>query len=75
MLRAHIETYGIGPGGRLFRTASGGPIGSSAHWLAWEQARKLGPATRSGGIAARRPSVRPASRSGLALAQRRRTGH
>jgi integrase len=42
MLRAHIETYGVGPGGRLFRTSSGGPVGGSAYWLIWEQARKLG---------------------------------
>jgi hypothetical protein len=41
MLRTHIETYGVGSGGRLFRTSSGGPIGSSAYWLVWEQARKL----------------------------------
>jgi integrase len=42
LLRAHIETYGVGEGGRLFRTSSGGPIGSSAYWLVWERARSLG---------------------------------
>jgi integrase len=31
-----------GPGGRLFRTSSGGPVGGSAYWLIWEQARTLG---------------------------------
>ena len=41
-LRAHVETFGVGPGGRLFRTSNGGPIGSSAYWLVWERARKLG---------------------------------
>ena len=42
LLRAHIDTYGVGAGGRLFRTSSGGPVGSSAYWLVWGQARSLG---------------------------------
>ncbi|GAA4640722.1 hypothetical protein GCM10023196_107340 [Actinoallomurus vinaceus] len=56
MLRAHIETYGVGSGGRLFRTSSGGPVGSSAYWLVWEQARKLGlPPARAESPLAGRP--------------------
>lgn len=55
LLRAHIDTYGMGSGGRLFRTSSGGPVGSSAYWLVWEQARKLGlpPARAESPLAAR----------------------
>jgi integrase len=62
LLLAHIDTYGVGSGGRLFRTSSGGAIGSSAYWLVWEQARKLGlpPALVDSPLAARPYDLRHA---------------
>jgi integrase len=41
ILLAHIEEYGAGPDGRLFRTERGGPVGSTAYTEVWQQARPL----------------------------------
>jgi integrase len=41
ILRAHIETYGAAPDGRLFQTERGGPIGSTAYTEVWQHARAL----------------------------------
>jgi integrase len=39
MLRALIGTYGTGPGGRLFRTARGGPLNDTGYGEVWHRAR------------------------------------
>jgi integrase len=39
MLRAHIARYGTGPGGRLFRTARGGPLNDTGYGEVWQRAR------------------------------------
>ncbi len=39
MLRAHIARYGTGPGGRLFRTARGGPLNDTGWGEVWQRAR------------------------------------
>jgi len=40
MLRAHLKTYGTGPGGRIFQTARGGIIQDSAYTAVWQAARQ-----------------------------------
>ncbi|TQE35276.1 site-specific integrase [Streptomyces ipomoeae] len=40
MLREHIETHGIAPDGRLFRTARGGLVQESGYGEVWARARK-----------------------------------
>lgn len=41
MLRAHIARYGTSPGGRLFRTARGGPLKDTGWGEVWQRARPL----------------------------------
>ncbi|WP_204358611.1 tyrosine-type recombinase/integrase [Streptosporangium sp. 'caverna'] len=41
ILRQHIEEYGTGPDGRLFRSERGGVIGSTAYTEVWQEARAL----------------------------------
>lgn len=39
ILRDHLDTYGTGPDGRLFRSPNGGGVGSSTYYRVWAQAR------------------------------------
>jgi integrase len=39
ILRAHIDRYGVGEDGRLFRTRTGGLISGSAYAKVWKEAR------------------------------------
>ena len=41
LLRAHIERFGAGDDGRLFRAVRGGPVRSQEYGAVWKQARKL----------------------------------
>jgi integrase len=41
LLRAHIETFGIAPDGRIFVGPRGGTIGDSTYLGIWHKARKL----------------------------------
>ncbi|MFD1498215.1 hypothetical protein ACFSIL_17555, partial [Streptosporangium lutulentum] len=41
ILRQHIDEYGTGEDGRLFRSERGGVIGSTAYTEVWQEARKL----------------------------------
>jgi integrase len=56
MLRAHIARYGTTPGGRLFRTARGGPLNDTGWGEVWQRARPKALTRCAAGIAAgRRP--------------------
>jgi integrase len=41
LLRAHIERFGVAEDGRLFRSATGGVIGSATYARVWQAARVL----------------------------------
>ena len=41
LLRAHIERFGTGQDGRLFRSANGNPILPSTWWQVWSKVRRL----------------------------------
>jgi integrase len=41
MLREHIERFGCGPDGRLFRSEQGNAIQPSTYWRVWQRAREL----------------------------------
>ncbi|MFO7399921.1 MAG: tyrosine-type recombinase/integrase [Actinomycetales bacterium] len=41
ILRQHIDEYGVGPDGRLFRSERGGVVASTAYTEVWQEARKL----------------------------------
>ncbi|GAA4225420.1 integrase [Streptosporangium album] len=41
ILRQHIDEYGTGEDGRVFRSERGGVIGSTAYTEVWQEARKL----------------------------------
>mgnify|MGYP002620877114 CR=1 FL=1 len=41
ILRQHIDEYGVGPDGRLFRSERGGGVASTAYTEVWQEARKL----------------------------------
>ena len=40
LLRAHLDRFGIAPGGRLFRGARGGMLSESSYGRIWRQARE-----------------------------------
>ena len=40
ILREHLETFGVGPGGRVFRSSSEGPLQETAYGKVWREARK-----------------------------------
>ncbi len=40
MLRAHIERFGVAPGGRLFRNQAGNYVDAAAYGTTWARARK-----------------------------------
>ena len=39
LLRTHIQTYGTGADGRLFRSENGNPIQPSTWWQGWQKVR------------------------------------
>jgi len=39
LLRAHIETFGVAPDGRLFRSERGNPLQPSTWWQVWQKVR------------------------------------
>jgi integrase len=41
LLRRHLDRYGVGPDGRLFRTESGGPLHESHYRNVWAKAREF----------------------------------
>lgn len=47
VLREHLNSYGTGPGGRLFRTACRGIVQESCYGEVWACARRTG---RSGAV-------------------------
>ena len=42
LLRGHLERYGTGPDGRLFRSQGGNPLQPSTWWRVWQKARAFG---------------------------------
>ncbi|GAA1334472.1 hypothetical protein GCM10009660_12130 [Catellatospora bangladeshensis] len=40
ILRDHLDRYGVGPEGRLFRSPNGGVVSSSTYFRVWEEARR-----------------------------------
>jgi integrase len=40
ILRAHLDKYGTGPDGRLFRSPKGGVVSSSTYYRVWDDARQ-----------------------------------
>ncbi|HEY5990841.1 MAG TPA: site-specific integrase [Streptosporangiaceae bacterium] len=63
MLRAHIARYGTGPGGRLFRTARGGPLNDTGYGEVWQRARTIAltPAQQASPLARRPYDLRHAA--------------
>jgi len=63
MLRAHIQRYGTGPGGRLFRTSRGGPLNDTGYGEVWQRARPivLTPAQQASPLARRPYDLRHAA--------------
>jgi len=63
MLRAHIARYGTCPGGRLFRTARGGPLNDTGWGEVWQRARPLAlsPAQQASPLARRPYDLRHAA--------------
>jgi integrase len=41
LLREHITLFGIGTGGRLFRSENGNPIQPSTYWRVWQKVRAM----------------------------------
>jgi integrase len=62
-LRNHLDTYGTGPDGRLFRSPNGGMVGSSTYYRVWAQARTyaLTPAQVASPLASRPYDLRHAA--------------
>jgi hypothetical protein len=71
MLRAHIARYGTSPEGYLFRTARGGPLNDTGWGEVWQRARPIALPPRPAGIPAGPPTLRPAARRRVAMAERR----
>jgi integrase len=63
ILRDHLNTYGTGPDGRLFRSPKGGVVGSSTYSRVWAQARTyaLTPAQVASPLASRPYDLRHAA--------------
>ncbi|PRY46550.1 tyrosine-type recombinase/integrase [Umezawaea tangerina] len=40
ILRDHLDRYGVGPDGRLFRSPNGGVVSSSTYYRVWDDARQ-----------------------------------
>ena len=75
LLRSHLKRYGTGPGGRLFRTARGGPLNDTGYGEVWQRARPVALTPAQQAITAGPPPLRPAARRRVPVAQRRRPRH
>jgi integrase len=42
LLRQHLDTFDVTPGGRVFRSEQGNPIQPSTWWQVWQKVRALG---------------------------------
>src|SRR5439155_24097291 len=40
LLRGHVDRYGLGANGRLFRSMAGGPVQETAYGAVWRRARE-----------------------------------
>jgi integrase len=40
ILKFHLDTFGVGPDGRLFRSLAGNSVGSSSYSRVWDEARR-----------------------------------
>lgn len=63
ILRDHLDTYGTGPDGRLFRSPNGGVVGASTYYRVWAEARMyaLTPAQVASPLAGRPYDLRHAA--------------
>jgi integrase len=63
LLRHHLKQHGTGPGGRVFRTARGGPLNDTGYGEVWERARPLAltPAQQESPLARRPYDLRHAA--------------
>src|SRR5437763_140903 len=63
ILTDHLDTYGTGPDGRLFRSPHGGVVGASTYYRVWAQARTyaLTPAQVASPLAGRPYDLRHAA--------------
>ncbi len=63
ILRAHLDKYGTGPDGRLFRSSNGGVVSSSTYYRVWKDARQyaLTPAQVASPLAGRPYDLRHAA--------------
>lgn len=55
LLRWHIDTYGVGPDGRIFRSVNGNPIHPSTYCRVWQRAREIGLAPKDRRLVLGRP--------------------
>ncbi|WP_367132632.1 tyrosine-type recombinase/integrase [Saccharothrix sp. HUAS TT1] len=62
-LREHLDRFGTGPDGRLFRSPGGGVVSSSTYYRVWEEARQyaLTPAQAASPLAGRPYDLRHAA--------------
>lgn len=63
ILRDHLDRFGTGPDGRLFRSPNGGVVSSSTYYRVWEEARRyaLTPAQEASPLAGRPYDLRHAA--------------
>ena len=63
MLREHLDRFGVGPDGRLFRSPNGGVVSSSTYFRVWDEARRyaLTPAQAASPLARRPYDLRHAA--------------
>ncbi|WNV82163.1 integrase [Umezawaea sp. Da 62-37] len=63
ILRDHLDRYGVGPDGRLFRSPNGGVVSSSTYYRVWDDARQyaLMPAQAASPLAGRPYDLRHAA--------------
>ena len=63
ILRDHLDRFGTGPDGRLFRSPNGGVVSSSTYYRVWEEARQyaLTPAQTASPLAGRPYDLRHAA--------------
>jgi integrase len=63
ILRDHLDRYGVGPDGRLFRSPNGGVVSSSTYYRVWDDARQyaLAPSQTASPLAGRPYDLRHAA--------------
>jgi hypothetical protein len=70
LLRAHLKTFGTGPGGRVFSGVHGDELASITYRRVWDKARRAG--SRPIRISAGQARLRPPTRLRLDMAKRGR---